>query len=776
MRKGFTQSFTNAFMTLALIAVGCLSAHSQHTMEVLAPSSIARIFEIGTANYGPLAIPEVAGVLELTDPAEACGPVSNDLTGKIAVSDRGTCNFSIKAYEAQQAGAVAAILCNTNDETFNMAPGDFADDITIPHIMLSSSDCNVVKGAMGDGDVTIRIFFDNWGFDDVLWGDGADGGDFDDDLATSGWTTVGVSDAAALWTQAERPQTDGGCGAFYIQSPTSRNGAVFMDADNFLTGGIDCAGAGPVNSELISPIIDATDFDAVTLRFWQFNLPIGIDESNDEMGTSVQFSTDGGTTWSPSINVPTKSEQNTASDSYVNSERIGVNIPEAAGVENFRFKLIYNRARGFYNWMVDDIALVRPPNYDVVLENSFYTPLSLVTPEHHIITDTFGFSANIQNAGVMADQQVVTRVTITDQDGTEWMNQVDMRTVPPQGRDTITFMSIRPEFPVGEYMINYTLSFDGGAVDELPENNDYSYPFFVSQNTFAKENAVQADLNNSYIETRTTLYWWGNIYTISGESTPEQRQFKGVELACGTEDADGTWDTESFALYLFKWVDNNNNFPSVAEMRQQTVSPLEQHDNFELVAFASVANTGQADNELFELTMENGDWLGDDGSPISELTLDAGASYAILGEFDDNMEIGFTTVQKVDDLAGTEGVLYNPQNEQNYFSGFNGSNAVIRMMVSKIDAAEDIQLDDVQARVYPTLANDFVNIELNLNEKTEAFLSIVDMNGKVQVFNSLGEVSEFSYTQDVSNFAAGTYIVNIKTALGHKQVPIVVGK
>jgi len=44
--------------------------------------------------------------------AEACNPLINDLTGKIAFIYRNTCEFGDKAFNAQQAGAIAVVIVN----------------------------------------------------------------------------------------------------------------------------------------------------------------------------------------------------------------------------------------------------------------------------------------------------------------------------------------------------------------------------------------------------------------------------------------------------------------------------------------------------------------------------------------------------------------------------------------------------------------------------------------------------------------------------------------
>lgn len=116
------------------------------------PQSIAGGYISGLADFGPeLTETPVTGELMLAEPILACEDITNDLDGKIAVINRGSCNFSAKVYRAQQQGAIAAIICNTDDEVLNMLGGDFAALVTIPSIIISNSDCQGILSEIPNG-------------------------------------------------------------------------------------------------------------------------------------------------------------------------------------------------------------------------------------------------------------------------------------------------------------------------------------------------------------------------------------------------------------------------------------------------------------------------------------------------------------------------------------------------------------------------------------------------------------------------------------------------
>lgn len=70
----------------------------------------------GFASFGPGQF-EITGTVVLAEDADApkndiCSPITNDVAGKIALIDRGSCSFESKVSEAQKAGAIAVIIAN----------------------------------------------------------------------------------------------------------------------------------------------------------------------------------------------------------------------------------------------------------------------------------------------------------------------------------------------------------------------------------------------------------------------------------------------------------------------------------------------------------------------------------------------------------------------------------------------------------------------------------------------------------------------------------------
>lgn len=68
---------------------------------------------------------------------QACAAPVNLVAGKIALIDRGTCSFTVKVKNAQNAGAIAVIVVNSTSGTIQMTGTD--NTITIPAVMISQA-------------------------------------------------------------------------------------------------------------------------------------------------------------------------------------------------------------------------------------------------------------------------------------------------------------------------------------------------------------------------------------------------------------------------------------------------------------------------------------------------------------------------------------------------------------------------------------------------------------------------------------------------------------
>lgn len=100
----------------------------------------------------------VLDTLMIADDSLACTPIVNDLTGKIAVVYRGTCEFGAKALEAQNAGAIAVIIVNNvAGAPIAMGAGAVGGSVTIPVVMVSQATGALLHSNIMSGDVIAFI-------------------------------------------------------------------------------------------------------------------------------------------------------------------------------------------------------------------------------------------------------------------------------------------------------------------------------------------------------------------------------------------------------------------------------------------------------------------------------------------------------------------------------------------------------------------------------------------------------------------------------------------
>ncbi len=86
---------------------------------------------------------------------EGCNTLVNNLTGKIAVIYRNTCEFGKKAFNAQEAGAVGVIIINRDADVIPMGGGTDGPNVTIPCVMLGNAEGALLVEAMQTESVVV---------------------------------------------------------------------------------------------------------------------------------------------------------------------------------------------------------------------------------------------------------------------------------------------------------------------------------------------------------------------------------------------------------------------------------------------------------------------------------------------------------------------------------------------------------------------------------------------------------------------------------------------
>lgn len=121
---------TNRFFLTAFVVLQC-----RYGLTAYSPPAVVQNPCLGTATFGPQTY-SVNGLTQVGSPLDGCTAMA-PLTGKIAVIIRGTCTFTAKVKNAQNAGAIAVVVYNNAGEAIRMGGTD--NTIIIPSVMVSTT-------------------------------------------------------------------------------------------------------------------------------------------------------------------------------------------------------------------------------------------------------------------------------------------------------------------------------------------------------------------------------------------------------------------------------------------------------------------------------------------------------------------------------------------------------------------------------------------------------------------------------------------------------------
>ena len=92
---------------------------------------------------------KISGNIVIADHPLACNDQvilnNEELTGNVAMIDRGSCLFVEKVLNAQEAGAIGVIICNNENGLSNLSGSD--NRIVIPTIMITKESCAAIKAS-----------------------------------------------------------------------------------------------------------------------------------------------------------------------------------------------------------------------------------------------------------------------------------------------------------------------------------------------------------------------------------------------------------------------------------------------------------------------------------------------------------------------------------------------------------------------------------------------------------------------------------------------------
>jgi hypothetical protein len=579
----------------------------------------------------------------------------------------------------------------------------------------------------------------------------------------NGWTTQGLSSAdptkadSARWYWSAAASAAGG--AYYgtrgaINSASKANGAMVFNSDLYDNAGI--AGnfgngkcPSPHSGVLISPVINCTTFNSVALKFTQYY-------RNFQSTCFVDVSNDGGANWVSfqlNTDVATNAETVTNSSQLINISAIAAN---QANVQiRFRFDGEY------YFWIIDDVQLVKVPDYDLALTSHFYTPQSYRQPKSQICQDTFIFQANVSNKGGIQQTNCILRGEILDIDRKTVLfkdsaNIGDLATTVVDSPFRTTNFYV-PNLNYGKYYFRYTIySKDATGADFNTKDNTRLDSFEVSLNNYAKAprstggvragNGAAYTFGNQY---RTSDCWNANDIWVATEA-----KFQLVANPGGTLAGYGV------SVYLLKVHDDIlgdfSNFDDAGGITSTSI---------DIRSAETFTGTTEANNDDIIVPLTDFD------TPGGKVILTKGSRY-------------FLGVDHPATPSGAVPVFHVISNEKSYnaqifstfviddsgawFNGFQGTNTpILELNIDLMTKTDNKPLPSTVMSIYPNpVVTNFLKVGLSFDQATDANLTLADVNGRVLGFESHKAVTKDVFSINTSDLKAGNYLIRVSTDEG----------
>lgn len=831
-------NFTRIGLLMTLVfAIGSVQAQTVNALRIDSPAEVAGEYRIILAqDWGQQLSSELAGTGTFVNDGEgtttdACDGTIENITGKIAFIDRGSCEFGLKALNAENAGAIAVVICNNVDDGTapGLGAGAVGDQVSIPVAGMTFQDCQTIRTVAETMDVEAVFTFADcltptYG-PDVVWGNVPGQGDFEDGL--NDWIVACQGDTCWGWSSDETVLQNGsfatGVG---IAVPTICNGSMVFDSDRHdnLGGGAGAIGTGecvaPCEGSLISPTIDLTQYDLDGL-FVEF------DQQTRQFQSTYQLilSKNGGVTWPDTINLNTDLQVN--SPHVANTQRIPAEGYQDAQSITMQFRYVGN----YYYWVIDDVRLVNEATADMNLRTDFFavaptyrTPVNQAAPMPFLI--------DIDNLGNIPAEDVAVTVEIFNELGETVFESTNTNyAVQPPGE----FLNENSVFPetftpteVGPYQGRYMISTSSG--DNNPDNDAVDFFFEVTENILSPlppeedfANPLAGIFSGARFIDPTDQFFVSNyatgyiFYLPNGDNhTLSNVRFGIHELPVETQ---ATVD-----VYLYQWLyrdeDNSGNFvvsPDDTELIGVNTQQILTFGGAVRVGTSQVPDIrkidipmGQAGPDGFPLLDNNNNPVpidlannrnyvmviacrSGDGLPLNLIGTNPTANiqtrsflHGATNLAYDSLGLDIVVGGFLEDITSDTGptqMLDFEIDSQLTGAGGTGNFGVLydfrvllaeMTIVEKTSSTEDLNLVQ-NIDVYPNPVSDFVFVDLKLDEMSERVnVELVNARGQRVLSQNFNNVFKQRLEVNVSDISNGIYMMNVRTDAGLSAKKLVI--
>ncbi len=520
-------------------------------------------------------------------------------------------------------------------------------------------------------------------------------------------------------------------GAFLIDpitSTTAANGFALFDSD------LDCSG-NQITNLTMSGSADCAAFPGVILEFQQ-------QYRRFDDSTFVFVSNDNGTTW---VKYPVNETLANNDASSSTAEIVKVNItPTAGGQANVKVRFQFwspstyvgpgTTAGCGYSWMVDDVKLITPPDYELLMTSLYHGnpfadweygtyPLSQVA-EIPVI-------AIIRNEGALA-QDATVDYTITRGGVTVNSGASTVVTVEPFTNDTVIIASGYTADAIGNYSVAASVTSANTDIDQ--SNNGGASDFVVSDYVYSGLTGLANAVAYTY-SGAANLTAWEPCKVTNRYSIINTVDVKAIDIAVSSASTDNT----DLVIELYDDADLTTAL---------TIGDF------------NISSTHPTTAQYFTVL-------------IDQQTLAAGGLYvASMGS--DATDKRFLFYGEAGDNDNST-LVYVPD-----------ANGVLTWFLSDLTAAVNLNFDmnigiantsapAMKMEVYPNPANNQISWDIKTQEASNMSVSLIDLNGKV-VFNKSinGKIVAYKDTLSLIDFANGVYTLQVTTNKGTSSQKVVV--
>ena len=773
--------------------------------RVDAPASAAGTYSLLRSSFGPTDVNEILDKpIKLSDPANPCGGVTNDLTGTIAFVDRGSCtapnqndgNFIAKVRHAAAAGAIAVIVCNNENAPVNPGlPAGEVDDVTIKSFLLTKPECDKIKLALNSGTVNGNIILKGCvpqPPSNAIWGTNPGEGDFKDGL--NDWTITNAPGEGFLWSAT------GDCaGSFlpnpcFAETPTVCNGLVSITSSTLNQTGV----CSPCPSGLISPNIDLSnvDIEGLTLQFNQ-----SVREYYSEY--YVYLSYDNGLTWEDTIEINRDLPVN--SPFYYNQLMRVALCDAASDIQQLRVQFF--TTGNYYYWGIDDVFLINEVSADPQVNTNFWAvPPTIKTPVSQAAE--FPLLSDIRNNGASPSENTVLTATIKDLATSEvvYSQENNYETVDKcEQIENVVFenFAVQPT-KVGTYEIAYQIDSDNNSV---PENDIRASVFEMTENTFSNAFS-EAELNSNYM--RGWAGWFADPAGVVGSGVdawsvgthyyfPNGAKYnaKVKEYRFGVDD-DAEIDPFSAILKLsvYKLLDQNADGAITPEEKVLVGIGTSSEDgsedyfiesstpNLRSLYFNVQSTDGSdltlEDNTGYIFVLHISQFSGEDYFPVLGFSTDS-ENYTLRSSYTAATFLGFEQagINRYFNTLVSSGATSNDNLDDRTMRSINSDNKHYSELLIEADvvSTKDEVLAENALNVYPNPTSDKLYVDMNLSKVSkEVKVNVYGIDGRLVLTQNFENIRTETLKINTHLLNSGVYTAKVITDEGSTTKKVLVSK